>query len=124
MQNRAYSMLQIKSIDEDLRVIRGTATTPTPDILGDVIEPLGVEFKNPLKLLWQHKHDQPIGEVRFDKPTKKGIEFTAKLAKTDTPGTLKARLDEAWESVKLGLVSAVSIGFKALEYSFMKETDG
>jgi HK97 family phage prohead protease len=124
MQNRAYSVLQIKSINEDMRIIRGTATTPEPDRMGDIVEPLGVSFKNPLPLLWQHKHDQPVGEVRFDKPTKKGIEFTAKLAKSDTPGTLKDRLDEAWESIKIGLVKAVSIGFKAIEFSFLKETDG
>ena len=121
MQNRAYSMLEIKSLDADLRMIKGTATTPSPDRLGDVVEPLGVKYKNPLKLLWQHKHDQPIGEVIFKTPTSKGIDFEARIAKTDTPGTLKARLDEAWESVKLGLVSAVSIGFKALDFAFLKD---
>jgi HK97 family phage major capsid protein/HK97 family phage prohead protease len=125
MQNRAYSMLQIKAlVDGDLRIIKGTATTPSPDRLGDVVEPLGVKFTNPLKLLWQHKHDQPIGEVIFKTPTANGIDFEAKIAKTDTPGNLKNRLDEAWESIKLGLVSAVSIGFKALDFAFLKDTDG
>jgi len=122
--NRAYSILNVKSIDSEKRQIMGMATTPTPDRMGDIIEPKGVEFKNPLKLLWQHKHDQPIGEVIFKKATDDGIEFSAKLAQTDTPGNLKNRLDEAWESVKLGLVSAVSIGFRPKEYAFIKETDG
>ena len=34
--NRAYSILEIKSLDADLRMLKGWATTPTPDRLGDV----------------------------------------------------------------------------------------
>jgi HK97 family phage prohead protease len=119
MQNRAYSVLQIKSVDEETRVIRGIATTPTVDRVGDIIDPMGVKFANPLAFLWQHQHDKPIGSVKFDKPTKDGITFEAEIAKSDEPGTLKDRLDEAWQSIKAGLVRAVSIGFRPIEYSFM-----
>lgn len=123
MQNRAYSVLHVKAMDEDAdaRVIRGVATTPTPDRVGDVVEPLGVSFKNPLPLLWQHRHDMPVGTVKFDKPTKDGITFEARFAKASKSATLMARIDEAWESVKLGLVSAVSIGFRSLEHAVMKD---
>jgi HK97 family phage prohead protease len=121
--NRAYSVLSVKSIDEDKRVIRGIATTPSVDRVGDIIDPLGVKFNNPLAFLWQHQHDKPIGECKFSKPTKDGIEFEAKIASLDEPGTLKDRLDEAWQSIKAGLVRAVSIGFRPIEYSFM-ETGG
>jgi HK97 family phage major capsid protein/HK97 family phage prohead protease len=126
MQNRAYSMLQVKSLDSDLRMFKGIATTPSPDRLGDIIEPLGVKYTNPLPLLWQHKHDKPIGQVTFKTPTKNGIEFEAKIARTETPGPFKDRLDEAWESVKLGLTPAVSIGFQPEpgKFSFLKDTDG
>jgi HK97 family phage prohead protease len=120
MDNRAYSVLTIKSIDEDKRIIRGVATTPSVDRVGDIIDPLGVKFENPLPLLWQHEHDKPIGSVKFDKPTAKGINFEAEIASTDEPGTLKDRLDEAWQSIKMGLVRAVSIGFRAIEYAFME----
>jgi HK97 family phage prohead protease len=119
MNNRAYSVLTVKSVDEDKRIIRGVATTPSVDRVGDIIDPLGVKFENPLPLLWQHEHDKPIGSVKFDKPTKAGIEFEAEIAYTDEDGTLKDRLDEAWQSIKMGLVRAVSIGFRALEYAFM-----
>lgn len=118
--NRAYSVLQVRSVDEDARVIRGVATSPTPDRMGDVVEPLGVSFKNPLPLLWQHRHDQPVGTVKFDRPTKDGITFEASLARVDDPGVLKDRIDEAWQSVKAGLVRAVSIGFRSLEHAAMK----
>lgn len=119
MQNRAYSVLSIKSIDEDKRIIRGVATTPAVDRVGDIIDPLGVKFTNPLAFLWQHQHDKPIGSVKFEKPTKDGIAFEAEIARSDEPGTLKDRLDEAWQSIKLKLVRAVSIGFRPIEYSFM-----
>ena len=72
-----------------------------------------------MAFLWQHRHDQPIGQVKFDKPTKNGIGFEAEIASTDEPGTLKDRLDEAWQSIKMGLVRAVSIGFRPIEYAFM-----
>lgn len=119
-QQRAYSFLTVKSVSEDRRIIRGTATTPAMDRVGDVIEPLGVKFKNPMPFLWQHRHDQPIGKVKFDKPTKDGITFEAELPVIDEPGTLKDRVDEAWQSIKLGLVPAVSIGFRPIEYSYIE----
>lgn len=122
--NRAYSVLEIKAVDEESRIIRGVATTPEPDRMGDIVEPLGVKFKNPMPLLWQHQADKPVGTVKFDKPTKAGITFEAKIARTDEPGTLKDRLDEAWQSVKMRLVQAVSIGFRSLEHAFIEGTGG
>lgn len=120
MQNRAYSVLTVKAVDPDKRVISGMATTPEVDRAGDIVDPLGVKFTNPLPFLWQHRHDAPIGTVKFGKPTKDGIPFEAEIASTDEPGTLKERLDEAWQSIKMGLVRAVSIGFRAIEYAFME----
>jgi HK97 family phage prohead protease len=119
--HRAYSTFHVKRIDNDSRVIEGMATTPTPDRMGDIIEPLGAIFRNPLPFLWQHHPDKPVGEAKFAKPTKDGIAFKARIVSTDAPGALKERLDEAWQSVKLGLVSAVSIGFRSLERSFMAD---
>lgn len=117
--NRAYSLLDIKGVDEDARVIEGIASTPTADRMGDVVEPMGAKFTTPMPLLWQHNASMPVGQVTFAKPTKAGIPFKAKIAKIDEPGTLKDRLDEAWQSVKAGLVRAVSIGFRSLEHSYM-----
>lgn len=119
MQNRAYSILTVKAVDEGKRIIRGTATTPAVDRMGDIVDPMGLKFTNPMAFLWQHRHDQPIGTVKFEKPTKNGIDFEAEIAATEEPGTLKDRLDEAWQSIKMGLVRAVSIGFRPLEYAFM-----
>ena len=119
---RAYSVLTFKAAGGgDARVISGVATTPTPDRVGDVIEPLGVKFDNPLPLLWQHRSDAPVGSVTFDKPTSKGIEFTAQLPTIAEPGPLKDRVDTAWGEIKAGLVRGVSVGFRALEHSVMDD---
>jgi Phage capsid family./Caudovirus prohead protease. len=118
---RAYSSLTIKAVDEEKRIIRGIATTPAADRVGDIVEPLGVKFTNPMPFLWQHDHKQPIGTVKFDKPTKDGITFEAEIPTIAEDGTLKDRIDEAWQSIKIGLVRAVSIGFRAVEYAFLDE---
>jgi HK97 family phage major capsid protein/HK97 family phage prohead protease len=122
--HRAYAIFHVKAVDADRRIITGTATTPEPDRVGDIIEPLGVTFKNPLPLLLFHDAKKPVGTTTFKKATKDGIEFTATLPTIDEPGTLKDRVDEAWQSIKAGLVSGVSVGFRALEEAFNKETGG
>lgn len=118
---RAYSFLTIKAVDEEKRIIRGIATTPAVDRVGDIVEPLGVKFTNPIAFLWQHDAHQPIGTVKFDKPTKDGITFEAEIPIIAEDGKLKDRIDEAWQSIKIGLVRAVSIGFRAVEYAFLDE---
>jgi HK97 family phage major capsid protein/HK97 family phage prohead protease len=119
--NRAYSLIEIKAVNEDDRVIEGIASTPSPDRMGDIVEPLGAQFKLPMPLLWQHRSGEPVGNVTFAKPNKNGIPFKARIERTDEPGTLKNRLDEAWQSVKLGLVRAVSIGFTINAFEILKD---
>lgn len=115
--NRAYSVLTVKSFDDEQRIIKGIATTPTPDRDGDIVEPMGVTFDGHIPLLWQHRAAEPVGTVEFETPTAEGVNFTARLPVIDEPGTLKDRVDEAWQSVKHNLVKAVSIGFRPLETS-------
>src|SRR5262245_2044867 len=119
--NRAYALVHVKQVDDEQRLITGTATTPTPDRIGDIIEPMGVQFRNPLPLLLYHQNDKPVGTVKFNKPTKTGITFEARLPQISNPGTLKARVDEAWDSIKAGLLQGVSIGFRAIEESFLDD---
>ncbi len=122
MLQRAYSILTIKSVDAEQRVITGIATTPTADRSGDIVEPAGASFQLPIPLLWQHDSRQPIGEVFAARVTSAGIEIQAKLASIAEPGTLKDRLDNAWQSIKAGLVKGLSIGFQSIEESRINET--
>jgi len=118
--DRAYSVLTVRSVNDEARVIEGIASTPRPDRIGDVVEPMGAKFALPMPLLWQHNASQPVGHVEFAKPTKDGIPFRAVIARITDPGILKDRVDEAWQSVKAGLVRAVSIGFRALDREFIE----
>lgn len=118
--NRAYSVLTVKAVQDDQRIITGMATTPTPDRVGDIVEPLGVRFAASLPLLHQHRSDMPVGRVKFSPPTEDGIEFEASLPHIAEAGPLKDRVDTAWGELKHGLVRGVSIGFKSIEESFME----
>jgi HK97 family phage major capsid protein/HK97 family phage prohead protease len=122
--NRAYSLLTVKAVDEERRIITGMATTPAVDRAEDIVEPDGAEFKLPIPLLWQHRSDAPIGKVTKARVTKNGIQIEAHIAKSDEPGTLKDRLDEAWHSIKLGLVGGLSIGFRGIEMEGIKGSLG
>ncbi|UXZ04562.1 HK97 family phage prohead protease [Moraxella nasicaprae] len=123
---KAYSTLQIKSVTDtdDERLITGIATTPSTDRDDDILEPLGAKFALPIPLLWQHNHNQPIGEVISATVTDKGIEIVAKIAKIADDGKLKDRIDEAWQSIKSGLVKCLSVGFKIKEYNYLESSWG
>lgn len=118
---RAYSALTIKAIDSGRRTFSGIATDPSPDRVGDTINPLGASFTNPVILLRMHRHDEPIGRVFLKKPTAKGIEFEAEIPVVGTPGAFKDRVDMAWDELSHLVVRAVSIGFKPLKYAYKED---
>jgi HK97 family phage major capsid protein len=122
--DRAFSCLEIKALDEERRIIRGIATRPTPDRLGDIVESEGAAFKLPLPLLSHHDRTRPIGHVLKAKVRSNGIEVEAQLARVDEPGPLHDRLEEAWQEIKSGLVRGLSIGFKPLEAARIEGTFG
>jgi HK97 family phage major capsid protein/HK97 family phage prohead protease len=121
---RAYAVLNVKSVDDETRTLKGIASTPATDRMEDVVEPLGAKFRVPMPLLWQHDTQQPVGSVTYAEKTADGIPFEAEIAQVDGPPQLKARLDEAWASLKAGLVRGVSIGFRSLSAEPIKGTDG
>lgn len=119
--NRAYALLDVRSVDDEKRVIEGIATTPTPDRMRDVISTDGIEFNLPLPLLYQHDPDRPIGHVIEAKVTKSGIRVKVQVAKAG----IASFIDEAWALIKNKLVRGFSIGFRPLEDpEFDKESGG
>lgn len=112
---RAYSLLDVKSVDEELRVIQGWASTPKVDRMGDIVEPLGITAAATIPLLLHHDSRLPVGTVSLGKGTKKGVPFTASLPKIVEPGALQDRVNEAWQMVKYRLIAATSIGFRVLD---------
>lgn len=122
--DRAWSVLTVKSVDLEQRTIEGIATTPSVDRVGDIVEPLGATFSLPLPLLHHHRHDQPVGHVTAARATEAGIAIKAVFARITEPGSLKERIDTAWQECKAGLVRGLSIGFKPLEYEFLDDNSG
>ncbi|EEA04212.1 peptidase U35 phage prohead HK97 [Burkholderia sp. H160] len=108
-------LLRADSTSEELREIVGVATTPAVDSFSDILESMGAVYETPLPLLWQHRREEPIGSVLSAEPTREGIRFRARVARIDTPGSLRDRCNEAWEAIKSQLVRAVSVGFVPLE---------
>ena len=112
-----HSQIEVKAItkDGDAVKLEGWATTPQVDRVGDTIDPMGAVFAKEIPLLHQHDHERPIGRVRFEKPTPKGIRFLARIPDVKEPGPLKDRVDTAVSELKYGLIDYTSIGFRPLE---------
>lgn len=115
---RAVSVLTEKQIIEDGKdtIVRGWATTPTPDRVDDIVEPLGMVLRSDqIKMHLYHDTRLPVGPVSFGKPQAKGVPFEAVIPHVEEAGIVRDRLNEARHSIKYGLISAVSIGFRAFE---------
>lgn len=117
---QAYSILELKAVNDEKRIIEGIATTPTPDRVNDVIVTEGIEFKLPFPLLYQHNSRQPIGSVTWAKVTKDGMAIKAQVADAG----IAVWLDEAWNLIKARLVRGLSVGFRSLEESWDRELGG
>ena len=122
--NRAYSLFTIKSIDEEQRVIRGMATTPSTDRVGDIIEPLGVKVAKSIPLFLYHDSRETVGRAFLEKPQKDGVPFEARIPKVSEAGRLKDRVDEAWQMLKYRLITGVSVGFNVLNDAYEVMKDG
>lgn len=122
--NRAYSTMTVKAVNEEQRIITGVASTPEADRADDIMVPEGAQYTLPMPFLWQHESDEPIGHVIDVKVSPRGIEATMQIAKVEEEGKLKERLDEAWQSIKAGLVRGLSIGFMPIESARIEGTWG
>ena len=111
--DRAYSFLEIKSVDDEQRIIEGIATTPEPDHIGDVMEPKGAKFTLPMPFCIGHPQTggKPIGDVTKATITKDGILIRAEIRKNSG----LEYVEEAWKQIKAKLVRGLSIGFVPME---------
>jgi HK97 family phage major capsid protein/HK97 family phage prohead protease len=118
--NRAYSFLEIRSVDEDKRIIEGIATTPDVALDGDVLEPRGIEFKLPIPFLFRHNSEYPLGNVISADVSDSGIRVRIQMAE---PG-IADYIDEKWRLIKSGTVRALSIGWKTINAKFDSKIGG
>lgn len=124
--NQAYSLLTIKSVDEEKGIVYGIATTPVTDRVDDIVEPKGAKFTLPLPFLWQHNDQKPVGNVIKADVKDDGIhvEIQMVLAEQVKSENLKERLQEAWDSIKTGLVRGLSIRLRGLKIADIQSSWG
>lgn len=107
----------IKALEtSDKRIVEGWATRPEEDRAGDIVIPEGVKYKLPIPFLLDHNHSKAIGSVDEVTVTKQGIKFRAHVCKFDTDSEVSRACDNAWDLIRSGLRSHVSIGFRTLSY--------
>jgi hypothetical protein len=88
-----------KFVSAGQRRVRGYASTDSVDRQGDVVVPSGGRWTLPVAMLWQHRHDAPIGWVRAVEVRGPGLWIEADFAE----GVGQA--DEVWRMVEAGLVT-------------------
>lgn len=111
--HKSFGSFEIKSVDEEKRTFKGIASTPNQDRSKDIMVPSGVKFELPMPLLFHHEHTAPVGQVINAKVTDEGIEVEIQIPEIKEEGNLKARVDEAYQSLKYKLVKGLSVGFLA-----------
>jgi HK97 family phage prohead protease len=117
---QAYSLLTIKSVQDEQRIIEGVASTPEIDRIGDKIDLNGIEIKLPLPLLNQHDKRQPLGVIKEFKKVNDGLWIRAQIGSKG----IADYIDQAWALIKGGLVWGLSVGILPKEVTFMKDTGG
>ncbi|MFP3706185.1 phage major capsid protein [Paraburkholderia sp. SIMBA_009] len=120
--NKAFSRssFEVKNLDDGSRILTGVASTPTPDRVGDIVVPAGIQYQTPFPLLWQHDPSKPIGMVNKMTVTDAGAEVEATIA----PAGTAPYIDEAYNLIKAGLVPGLSIGFRPIDAEYNKATGG
>ena len=73
---------------------------------GSFLKSIKKKKPNQIKLLYQHKTDEPIGVIDSIEEDNKGLKIKGRLAM----GTQKGR--EVYELMKMGALDAMSIGYK------------
>lgn len=113
---------------EESRVLRFVGSTETPDRSDDVISVTGWDvasyLKNPV-LLWAHDYTSPpIGKaqsVYIDERSKSlvfDIKFPSieEISNADNPSEHALFVDTIYKMYKAGILNAVSVGFRGIEY--------
>lgn len=116
--DRIFQDIKIKASNSEQRIITAIANSGVLDRTGEIVSIAGITYdpKNLPALLWQHKHDQPLGRILSLSKTAKGLEMTAQIAKYETDSELKQLSDSVWEAVKQGVVKSCSISFRPTDY--------
>lgn len=121
-KNQLTCELELKSLTEEGRFAGYASVFGVTDNQKDMMLP-GAFVKSlqqparDIKLLWQHRMDEPIGRFERIFEDEKGLYVEGRLLL----GVARAR--EAYELLRSGAVGGLSIGYKPVAYDF-DETSG
>jgi len=116
----SFEVKQIDDDDDEFFRFEGLASTfGNIDLVNDIV--VRGAFKESLAektpvVLWQHKSDSPLGMPEDIRETEQGLFLKAKLPKSDT--FVAGRVIP---QIKVGSISAMSIGFRVVERDFNEE---
>lgn len=117
---RDYAQFELRSVDEEQRIIEGIANTASVDSHGTIIEPAGAVFKLPIPFSIHHHRTENVGEVIATELRNGQRWVTIQIARVVDDGTegardVKRRVDAAWAEFKSGLIRGLSIEFDPIE---------
>lgn len=116
--SRGYTWLNVRSIDEQKRIIEGVATTPVQARDGDILEVEGISFKLPIPFMYRHR--EPLGNVTNAKVTKDGITVRVQVGAAG----ISQSVDEYWNLISSGLVRGLSIAWRTIAEMWDQELGG
>lgn len=112
---------QIKAVDEDSRTITFVMSSEGVDRDGDIIQVSGWELdsfmRNPVFLVFHDQRQFPIGRVEDIKAVDGQLLGTVRFAEK---GTYEVA-DVAYELYRQGIMNAVSVGFRGIEWEPMED---
>lgn len=120
-----FGVHEVKEVEGEERTFTGIASTGTPDRVQDILIPTGAKFTLPIPLLLHHDLESPVGHVieAWLEDNQIRVKFTIVDVKED--GELKKIVDKAYQSLKYGLITGLSVGFVAdLDEAYQIENGG
>jgi HK97 family phage prohead protease len=126
MTDKQFAVMdcEVKSQQDDDRILRFIGSTATRDRMGDEISVKGWQTKNYMKhpvFLWGHNYDElPIGKTVKLEKTDNALLFDVEFA----PADVNPKAEQVYQLYKQGFLRATSVGFKSLDSEWIDtETD-
>lgn len=115
---------QVKAVDQDTRTITFVMSSEDVDRDGDIIRVSGWELdgfmRNPVFLVFHDQRQFPIGRVEEIRAAGVQLLGTVRFAEQ---GTYEVA-DVAYELYRQGIMNAVSVGFRGIEWEPREEGEG
>ena len=117
MIDHEYAVLHVKAIDASRAHVLGDRDNARPWIgKGTSSNPSARRSQTRSRCCFTTIANGPSARRCSARRRAEGIPFTATIPTIlDEPGTLRDRMDEAWQSIKAGIIRGVSVGYRILK---------